>query len=214
MTSAHRLTADLLHTEAQLRELIGEPLPLTCAKITDRLNAATRVFIERSPFVCVATSDAQGRCDVSPRGDPAGFVRVLDERTLLMPERPGNRIADTLRNVLANPRVGLIFVVPGATDTFRVNGRAVITTDTTLLDPCALEGRAPKLGLLIDIEEAYTQCSKAFLRSQLWDPARFVDPSVLPTGGQVHRAIQGEAFDADRYDSERAERYRRREGFY
>lgn len=214
MTSAHRLTADLLHTEAQLRELIGEPSPLTCAKITDRLNAATRVFIERSPFVCVATSDAQGRCDVSPRGDPAGFVRVLDERTLLMPERPGNRIADTLRNVLANPRVGLIFVVPGATDTFRVNGRAVITTDATLLDPCALEGRVPKLGLLIDIEEAYTQCSKAFLRSQLWDPARFVDSGVLPTGGQVHRAIQGEAFDADRYDSERAERYRRREGFY
>ncbi len=214
MTSAHRLTADLLHTEAQLRELIGEPSPLTCAKITDRLNAATRVFIERSPFVCVATSDAQGRCDVSPRGDPAGFVRVLDERTLLMPERPGNRIADTLRNVLDNPRVGLIFVVPGATDTFRVNGRAVITTDATLLDPCALEGRAPKLGLLIDIEEAYTQCSKAFLRSQLWDPARFVDSGVLPTGGQVHRAIQGEAFDADRYDSERAERYRRREGFY
>lgn len=210
----HRLTADLIHTEDQLRVLIGEPAALTCAKITDRLNDATRVFVERSPFVCIATSDASGRCDVSPRGDPAGFVRILDDRTLLLPERPGNRLADTLRNVLANPHVGLIFVVPGATDTFRVNGRAVLTTDAALLAPCALEGRTPKLGLLIDIEEAYTQCSKAFLRSQLWDPAQFIEPGVLPTGGQVHRAIQGEAFDANQYDSERAERYRRREGFY
>jgi PPOX class probable FMN-dependent enzyme len=210
----HRLTADLIHTEAQLRALIGAPAALTCAKITDRLNAATRVFIERSPFVCIATSDAAGRCDVSPRGDPAGFVRILDDRTLLLPERPGNRLADTLRNVLANPQVGLIFIVPGATDTFRVNGRAAITTDAALLAPCALEGRTPVLGLLVDIEEAYTQCSKAFLRSQLWDPARFVAPGALPTGGEVHRAIQGDTFDASRYDAERAERYRRREGFY
>jgi uncharacterized protein len=214
LPSSHRLTTDLIHSEAELRALIGEPAALTCAKITDRLNAATRLFIERSPFVCIATSDTTGRCDVSPRGDPAGFVRILDERTLLMPERPGNRLADTLRNVLANPHVGLIFIVPGATDTFRVNGRAVLTTDAALLEPCALEGRTPKLGLLIDIEEAYTQCSKALLRSQLWDPARFVDPSTLPTGGEVHRAIQGEGFDAARYDAERAERYRRREGFY
>lgn len=214
MTNSHHLTADVVRTEAELRALIGEPAALTCAKITDRLNAATRVFIERSPFVCVASSDASGRCDVSPRGDPAGFVRILDDRTLLMPERPGNRLADTLRNVLANPHVGLIFVVPGATDTFRVNGRATITTDAALLAPCALEGKLPRLGLLIDIDEAYTQCSKAFLRSQLWDPARFVDPGVLPTGGQVFRVIQGEGFDGERYDAERAERYRRREGFY
>jgi PPOX class probable FMN-dependent enzyme len=210
----HRLTAELLQTEAQLRALIGEPAPLTCAKITDRLNAATRVFVERAPLVCLATSDAEGRCDLSPRGDPAGFVRILDERTLLMPERPGNRIADSLRNVLANPRVGLLFIIPGATDTFRVNGRALITTDAALLAPSALEGKAPRLGLLIDIEEAYTQCSKAFLRSHFWDPARFIDPAELPTGGEVHRAIQGEAFDAAQYDAERAERYRRREGFY
>lgn len=210
----HRLTTDILQDEAQLRALIGEPLPLTCAKITDRLNAATRRYVERSPLVCLATSDAEGRCDVSPRGDPAGFVRILDERTLLMPERPGNRIADSLRNILANPRVGLIFIVPGATETFRVNGRAVLTTDAALLAPSTLEGKAPRLGLLIDIEEAYTQCSKAFLRSHFWDPARFIDPAVLPTGGEVHRAIQGEGFDADRYDAERAERYRRREGFY
>ena len=210
----HRLTDQLIHTEAQLRALIGEPAALACAKITDRLNTATRVFIERAPLVCLATSDAQGRCDLSPRGDPAGFVRILDERTLLIPERPGNRLADSLRNIIANPHVGLLFIVPGATDTFRVNGRAALTTDATLLAPCAVDGKPPRLGLLVDIEEAYTQCSKALLRSQFWDPARFIAPGVLPSGGEVHRAIQGEGFDAACYDAERAERYRRREGFY
>ncbi len=210
----HRLTAEVIRDEAQLRELIGEPAALICAKISDRLNSATRLFIERSPFVCLATSDAGGGCDVSPRGDPAGFVRILDERTLLIPERPGNRLADSLRNILANPHVGLLFVVPGVTDTFRVNGRATIITDATLLAESAVEGSVPKLGVLVDIEEAYTQCSKAFLRSHLWDPGRFVDPASMPTGGQVHRAIQGEAFDAEGYDRERDERYRQRIGFY
>jgi uncharacterized protein len=210
----HPLTHQTLHTEAQLRALIGEPAALTCAKISDRLNAMTRQFVERSPLVCLATSDGEGRCDLSPRGDPAGFVRILDERTVLLPERPGNRLADSLRNILANPHIGLLFIVPGVTDTFRINGRATITTDTGLLAPCAVEGKVPLLGILVDIDEAYTQCSKAFLRSQLWDPQRFVDPATLPTGGQVHRAIQGEAFDANAYDAERSERYRRRVGFY
>lgn len=212
--ATHRLTPHVISTEAQLRELIGAPAALTCAKISDRLNALTRLFIERSPFVCVATSDAAGHCDLSPRGDPAGFVRMLDERTLLIPERPGNRLADSLRNMLANPHVGLIFIVPGVTDTLRVNGRATLTTDAALLAPCAVEGKVPRLGVLVDIDEAYTQCSKAFLRSHLWDPQRFVDPASMPTGGQVHRAIQGEQFDAEQYDAERAERYRRRVGFY
>jgi len=203
-----------IQTEAQLRALIGAPAALTCAKISDRLNAMTRQWVERSPFVCMATSDAEGRCDLSPRGDPVGFVRILDERTLLIPERPGNRLADSLRNILANPQVGLLFVVPGVTDTFRVNGRATITTDPDLLAPCAVEGKLPLLAILVDIEEAYTQCSKALLRSNLWDPQRFVDPAQMPTGGQVHRALQGEGFDAEQYDAERAERYRRRAGFY
>ncbi len=210
----HRLTDQILHTETQLRALIGEPAAIVCAKIADRLNVATRRYVEQSPFICLATSDAQGRCDVSPRGDPAGFVRILDDRTLLIPERPGNRLADSLRNLLANPRLGLLFIVPGATDTFRINGRAVITTDAALLAPCAVEGKAPVLGLIVDIEEAYTQCSKALLRSQLWDAARFVAPGTLPTGGEVHRAIQGEGFDVEGYDRARAERYGRREGFY
>jgi len=213
-TAAHAYSSQIVTTESQLRALIGEPAALTCAKISDRLNAMTRLFVERSPFVCVATSDPAGHCDLSPRGDPAGFVRILDERTLLLPERPGNRLADSLRNMLANPHIGLLFIVPGATDTFRVNGRATITTDPELLAPCAVEGKVPLLGILVDIDEAYTQCSKAFLRSHLWDPQRFVDPATMPTGGQVHRAIQGEAFDADQYDQERAERYRRRVGFY
>lgn len=116
--------------------------------------------------------------------------------------------------MIANPQVGLLFVVPGVTDTLRVNGRATISSDAALLVPCAVEGKQPLLGVLVDIDEAYTQCSKAFLRSQLWDPARFIDPATMPTGGQVHRAIQGEQFDAEQYDAERAQRYQRRVGFY
>ncbi len=212
--AAHRLTSHTIRCEAQLRALIGEPAPLTCAKISNRLNAMTRLYIERSPFVCLATSDAQGECDLSPRGDPAGFVRIVDERTLLIPERPGNRLADSLRNMLVNPHVGLLFIVPGVSDTFRVNGRATITTDAALLAPSAVEGKLPKLGVLVDIDEAYTQCSKAFLRSRFWNPERFVNPASMPTGGQVHRAIQGEQFDVEGYDRERDERYRQRVGFY
>jgi PPOX class probable FMN-dependent enzyme len=216
MTSAaaHRLTSKLIHTEGQLRALIGGPAELSCAKISHRLNPMTRLFIERAPFVCIATSDLAGNCDLSPRGDPAGFVRILDDRTLLMPERPGNRLADSLRNMLANPHVGLLFIVPGVTDTFRVNGRATVTVDADLLAPCAVEGKPPLLGVLVDIDEAYTQCSKAFMRSHFWDPQRFVDPTTMPTGGQVHRAIQGQEFDAEEYDRGRAERYGRRVGFY
>lgn len=212
--AAHRLTDHTLDDEASLRALLGEPTPLVCAKLSDRLNALTRQFIERSPFLCLATSDAQGHCDVSPRGDPVGFVRVLDERTLLVPERPGNRIADSLRNILQNPRVGLLFFIPGVGDSFRVNGRATLTTDAVLLAPSAVEGRAPRLGILVDIEQAYTQCSKAFLRSALWDPARFIDRSALPTNGAIVACLHGEGFDGEAYDAERAARYARREGFY
>ncbi len=212
--STHPLTSQIIHTEEQLRALIGEPAELTCAKISNRLNSQTRLFIERSPFICIATSDIAGNCDLSPRGDPAGFVRIFDDRTLLIPERPGNRIADSLRNMLANPHIGVLFFVPGITDTFRVNGRATVTVDAELLSPSSVEGKSPLMGILIDIDEAYTQCSKAFLRSQLWDPQLHVDPSTMPTGGEVHRAIQGQQFDAEQYDKERTERYSRRVGFY
>jgi PPOX class probable FMN-dependent enzyme len=210
----HRLTKATLETEDELRALLGEPAAIVASKITDRLNKLTRQFIERSPLVCLATSNRAGRCDVSPRGDPAGFVRILDDRTLLLPERPGNRIADSLRNILQNPRVGMLFIVPGVGETFRVNGQATLTTDAALLAPSSIEGKAPRLGILVDIEEAYTQCSKAFLRSHFFDPARFLDRSALPSNGEIHREMKGAEFDAAKYDEERAARYARREGFY
>jgi hypothetical protein len=210
----HRLTGQVVSSEAELRSLLGEPLPIVQAKVATRLNALTRQFIERAPFVCLATTGADGSVDVSPRGDPAGFVRVLDDATLLIPERPGNRLADSLRNIVETGRVGLLFVIPGVGDSFRVNGRATLTTDQELLLPSMLEEKVPRLGVIVDIEEAYTQCSKAFLRSELWNPARFIDRSALPTNGEIHRALAGDSFDAAKYDEERAARYARREGFY
>jgi PPOX class probable FMN-dependent enzyme len=210
----HRLTRETVEDEAALRALLGEPTALVASKVADRLNRLTRRFVESAPLLFLATSDGRGRCDVSPRGDPAGFVRVLDDRTLLVPERPGNRIADSLTNVLANPRVGLLFVVPGAGETLRVNGRATLTTDRALLLPCAVEGKVPRLGILVDVEEAFTHCPKAFLRSDAWNPARFLAREALPSGGEVLRELHGESFDACGYDAERAARYARREGFY
>ena len=212
--SAHRLTQHVVSDEASLRALIGEPAEIIRAKVARRLNHLTRQFIERSPFLCLSTSAVDGSCDVSPRGDPAGFVRILDDATLLLPERPGNRLADSLRNILSNPHVGLLFVIPGVGDTFRVNGRATLTTDAELLAPCAVEGKAPKLGVIIDIDEAYTQCSKAFLRSQLWEPARFIERALLPTSGEIQCELAGGDFDGKKHDEERAARYARREGFY
>ncbi len=202
-------------SEAELRELIGSPQELVVSKVVDRLNDLTRQFIERSPFMCLATSAPGGSCDVSPRGDPAGFVRILDERTLLIPDRPGNRLADSLRNILANPHVGLLFLVPGVGDTFRVNGRATLVTDTELLADCEVEGKVPKLGILVEIDEAYTQCSKALVRSDLWNPERQIDRSELPSSGEIMRAVhEDDAFDAAEYDRARAERYARRQGLY
>jgi PPOX class probable FMN-dependent enzyme len=196
-----------------LRSVLGEPSELVRSKVSDRLNDVTRRFIERSPFLCLATSAADGTCDVSPRGDPAGFVRILDERTLLLPDRPGNRLADSLRNVLENPHVALLFVIPGVTDTFRVNGRAKVVTDPELLEPCAVEGKVPKLALRIEIEQAFTHCSKAFLRAGLWDPERFVDRDELPSPGELMRSVNPEV-EPETYDAERDGRYARREGFY
>jgi hypothetical protein len=190
------------------------PADVATAKISDRLNDLTRQFIERSPFVCVATGKPDGGLDVSPRGDPAGFVRILDERTLLMPDRPGNRIADTLTNLLADPRIALLFLIPGVGDTFRVNGRAVIVDDAELLAPSAVEDKVPSLGLLVSIEEAYTQCSKALIRSDLWNPERHIDRSELPSSGHILRSLTDPDFDADEYDRNRAKRYARRERFY
>jgi hypothetical protein len=203
-----------ISNDADLRAVIGAPRELVASKISDRLNELTRQFIERSPFVCVATKMPNGGIDVSPRGDPAGFVRIIGERELLLPERPGNRIADTLTNLLADPSIGLLFLIPGVGDSFRVNGRGVITDDRELLAPSAVEGSIPKLGILVSIDEAYTQCSKALIRSDLWNPERHIERSELPSSGEILRSLSDPAFDADEYDRARAERYARREGLY
>jgi hypothetical protein len=203
-----------IREERELREAIGGPTEAVLSKIADHLTPLTRELIEASPFLCIATSAPDGRCDVSPRGDPAGFVRILDESTLLIPDRPGNRIADTLRNILANPHVGLLFLIPGVGDTFRVNGRAFVTDDRDLLAASAVEGRVPQLGIVVEIEEAYTQCSKALIRSDLWNPEHHIERDQLPSSGEILRSIRGGDFDAERYDRERAERYARREGLY
>jgi uncharacterized protein len=200
--------------EDRLREILGEPAELTRKKIADRLNPLTRQFVERSPFVVVATGTPDGGLDVSPRGDPAGFVRILDERTLLLPDRPGNKLADTLTNLLADDRIALLFLIPGVTDTFRVNGRARIVDDPELLAASEVEGKAPQLGILVDVEEAYTQCPKALLRSELWNPERHVDRAELPSSGAILRAVADPELDVEEYEGARAERYRRREGFY
>jgi PPOX class probable FMN-dependent enzyme len=200
--------------EAELRDLIAWPADGATLKITDHVNDLTRQFIEHSPFVCVATSRPDGGLDVSPRGDPSGFVRVLDEHTLLLPERPGNRIADTLTNLVLDPRIALLFLIPGVGDTFRVNGEAVIVRDRDLLAPSAIEGKVPKLGLLITVQQAYTQCSKAVLRSDLWNPNHHIQRSELPSSGQILRSLTDPSFDAEEYDRARAERYARREGMY
>lgn len=208
-------TTRAITDEAQLREIIGgEPNEVVVTKITDRLNDLTRQFIERSPFVCVGTASPDGGLDVSPRGDPAGFVRILDERTLLLPDRPGNRIADTLTNLLQDPRIALLFLIPGVGDTFRVNGTAEIIDDPELLADSAVNGKVPKLGLLIAIAEAYTQCPKALIRSELWNPERHIDRSELPKSGDIMRLLNDPGFDAEEYDRERAARYARREGLY
>jgi len=200
--------------ETRLRETLGEPTELVRKKIADRLNPLTRQFVERSPFVVVATGRPDGGLDVSPRGDPAGFVRILDERTLLLPDRPGNKLADSLTNLLADDRIALLFLIPGVNDTFRVNGRARIVDDPELLAASAVEGKAPQLGIVVEIEEAYTQCPKALLRSELWNPERHVDRSELPSSGAILRAVADPELDVKDYEEARAERYRRREGFY
>jgi len=204
----------VIETESALRDVIGTPSALVAGKVADRLNDIFREYIERSPFVCVATASPDGGLDISPRGDPAGFVRVLDERTLLIPERPGNKIADTLTNVLATGRIALLFLVPGVGDSFRVNGSARITDDAGLLEQSAVEGKVPKLGLVITVEEAYTQCSKALVRSDLWNPENHVDPKVMPTTGQMLKAVSDPTLDIDEYERARLERYRNREGLY
>lgn len=207
-------TIRAIRDEQELRGIIGEPTEIVRAKLADRLNHLTRQFVERSPFVCVATSSPGGGMDVSPRGDPPGFVQVLDDRTLLVPERPGNRLADTLTNLLSDPRIALLFLIPGVGDTFRVNGTAVITDDQELLAPAAVEGKPPRLAILVTVLEAYTQCPKALIRSDLWNPDHHIARSELPSHGEILKVVSLPELDVAEHERARAVRYARREGLY
>lgn len=161
---------EILTNEAEIEAILGKPNSRVMAKVTDRIDNLIRDFIARSPFLLIATADSAGRFDVSPKGDPPGFVRVLDERTLAIPDRPGNRRADTLRNILQNPRVGLIFLVPGKGETLRVSGTARIVRDRWLRESMAVNGRVPELALVVAVEEAFAHCTKCMVRSRLWEP--------------------------------------------
>lgn len=174
-----------IRSEAMLREMIGRPEGLAAKKSLKRLDRHCRRFIELSPFLVIGTQNDAGKADVSPRGDPAGFVRVLDDTTLAIPERPGNNRLDTLTNILANPSVGLIFLIPGFEDTLRVNGKAQLTRDPALLAEMSVNGKAPRIAILVTVEEAFLHCAKAFKRSRLWDPSAQVDRKTMPSLSRI-----------------------------
>ena len=177
----------LVHSEDDLRDVVAAPpegAPALLKQI-DHLDEHCRDFIARSPFFVLATAAADGTCDASPRGGPVGFVRVLDERRLLVPEYPGNRRADSHRNLLENPRAALLFVIPGLRETLRVNGRACITRDEDLLADLAQGERPPKLGVGVVVEEAYIHCAKALIRSGLWQPDGW--PEEVPSASRILR---------------------------
>ncbi|WP_108661528.1 pyridoxamine 5'-phosphate oxidase family protein [Acuticoccus kandeliae] len=169
-----------IHTEEALRGHFKEKSPLSVAKAHDHLNHHDRDFIARSPFIVVGTQGADGKADVSPRGDPPGFVQVLDDKTIAIPDRPGNNRLDTMSNLIANPSVGVIFMIPGFDETLRINGRARITTAPALLEAMAVKSRAPTVAIVVDVDEVFLHCAKAFRRSKLWDPASRQDRSEMP----------------------------------
>ena len=149
---------NVVTTEQELRDIVGIPIPRVAQKDRPFIDAHSRAFIERSPFLLMATSDLNGRCDVSPKGDAPGFVRVLDERRLVIPDRPGNKRLDGMTNLVANPHVGLIFLVPGRDETLRINGRACITRDSVLLRRFEVRGKTPLLAIVVDVEQCYLHC--------------------------------------------------------
>jgi PPOX class probable FMN-dependent enzyme len=179
--------ADTITTIEQLRELVAAPREAALKKQIDVIDEHCRDFIARSTFVFIATSNAAGDCDVSPKGDVPGFVQVLDEHTLLVPDRPGNQRLDSLRNILENPHVGMIFIIPGVEWTLRVNGRAEIVRDEALLARCAVGGKLPLLGIGVHVEEAFLHCPKCFLRSGLWDQSGWMPPDEQPSFAAILR---------------------------
>lgn len=192
----------------QLETLYGKPGQTSLVKELDHIIPEYASFIDASPFVALATSGPEG-LDCSPRGDLAGFVHIHDAKTLMMPDRRGNNRADSLKNIIRDSRVGLLFLVPGSGTTLRVNGRARITTDPQLCATFAVEGQPARSVIVITVESVYFQCARAIHRSQLWDPARHVDPKTLPTPGKILEVTSQAAIDGDSYDREWPERARK-----
>jgi len=186
--------------EAALRELLGTPSGAAVGKERTALHELDRQWIAAAPFLLMATAGADGTCDVSPKGDPAGFVHVLDDTTIAMPERPGNKRADGWVNVLSNPHVGLIFVVPGRADTLRINGRARLVSDAPFLDDMTVQGHRPLLALVVDVEQVFHHCGKAFLRSRLWDPQSWGGED-LPRRAVIARTLERPQADLEELDA-------------
>jgi PPOX class probable FMN-dependent enzyme len=171
----------VISDEQSLRSLFHAITPLAIQKCQTSLDKHAQDFIRRSPFICIGTQDLDGKADVSPRGDPVGFVKILDPQTLAIPDRPGNNRLDSLVNILANPSVGLLFIIPGFDDTLRVNGQASLVTDPDILTSMSVDGRIPKLAIVVKISESFMHCAKAFRRSHLWNPDHFQDRSEMPS---------------------------------
>jgi uncharacterized protein len=201
---------DIIEKFADIRTLYGEPAERVIKKQLPRLEKHSRAFIARSPFLVIASVDAKGRVDASPKGDAPGFVRIIDDATLLIPDRLGNNRVDTIGNVLENPGVGLIFFVPGLRETLRVNGKAQITTDPALLEPCAVNGKLPRSGILISAEEVYFHCGKALIRSDLWNPAKMLKLTDFPSLGRMVTEQIGEGGDIAAAERNTEESYRTR----
>jgi len=195
---------DIIEDIAEIRALYGTPAERAVKKQLPRLEKHSRAFIALSPFLVIASADPAGRVDASPKGDMPGFVQVLDDETLLIPDRLGNNRVDTIGNLLACPGVGLIFFVPGLRETLRVNGRAQITTDPALLEPCTVGGKAPRSGILVNAEEVYFHCGKALIRSDLWNPEKRVAQSDFPSLGRIitEQIGEGSVEAAERYTEE------------
>ncbi|MEQ8349048.1 MAG: pyridoxamine 5'-phosphate oxidase family protein [Sneathiellaceae bacterium] len=182
MTDSHRIS-----DPAALREIYGEPMKLALEKVVTRIDEMCRTMIERAPLVVISTADAAGRQDVSPKGDAPGFVAILDENTLAIPDRKGNNRLDGLENLLANPNIALLFMIPGYRETLRVNGRARISADPALCARFAVQGKAPVTVTLVDVDEAFIHCGKALIRSKLWAPESQVTKEDMPSAGQLFK---------------------------
>ena len=204
---AARLRAHEVKTLEDLYAVNGVPHDSIVNKHTAYLTPLLEEFITSAPFFLIATADAAGNCDVSPKGDPAGSVKIIDRRTIAIPDRPGNRRADGHRNVIENPHIGLIFIIPNVDETVRVNGRAYITTDPELLATMEMQGKAPKLAIVVEIDEVYMHCARAFLRSALWKPENWPDPDSIPTLSAIW-SEQKELPPPDESQGKRQEEYR------